>query len=346
MQGTLIKVLAVMVLLGGGVGEAKTELGIEGSRFTVNGREVFLYGISYYGGLGAPEEFIQKDLDDMQRLGINWIRVWVTWGGFGGDGALRQAQDGAAVDSEGAAREPYFSKLKGLVAECDGRGMVVDVTMHRDKSKADAPRIESMKTHRRAVETVAGALKEYRNWYLDLANERNIGDARYVSYDELKELRELVRRLDGKRLVTASQGGDIGKDELRKYIERVGVDFICPHRGRDSGSAGQTKGRTQEYLSWMKELGRVVPVHYQEPFRRGYTRGWEPKGEDFVTDVRGAKAGGAAGWCLHNGDQRDVPENRPRRSFDMRDKRLFDQLDAEEMKALRELSGPAVSRFN
>ena len=50
-----------------------TELGIAGSQFTINGKPVFLYGMSYYGGLGAKEEFVQSDLDDLQRLGFNWM---------------------------------------------------------------------------------------------------------------------------------------------------------------------------------------------------------------------------------------------------------------------------------
>lgn len=60
----------------------------------------------------------------------------------------------------------------------------------------------------------------------------------------------------------------------------------------------------------MKELGRTVPVHYQEPFRRGYTD-WQPTVEDFLTDLRGAREAGAAGWRLHNGDQHDHPNGRP-----------------------------------
>ena len=76
-----------------------------------------------------------------------------------------------------------------------------------------------------------------------------------------------------------------------------------------------------------------MPVHYQEPFRRGYGER-SPAAEDFLTDLRGACAGGAAGWCFHNGDQRDGPERRPRRSFDLRAQRLFDQLDAEELKVV------------
>ena len=80
-----------------------------------------------------------------------------------------------------------------------------------------------------------------------------------------------------------------------------------------------------------------MPLHYQEPFRRGFTRGWEPSVADFVTDFRAARAGGAAGWCLHNGDQRHVDGQRPRRSFDMRKKRMFEQLDEVEREALARL---------
>ena len=86
----------------------------------------------------------------------------------------------------------------------------------------------------------------------------------------------------------------------------------------------------------MKELGRVVPIHYQEPIRRGYAR-WNPKAEDFATDLRGAIAGGAAGWCFHNGDQRGASDGQTRRSFDLRSRRLFDQLDKQEHKAVEML---------
>ena len=60
--------------------------------------------------------------------------------------------------------------------------------------------------------------------------------------------------------------------------------------------------------------------------------------EDFVTDARGARAGGAAGWCLHNGDTRAASDGRPRRSFDLREGLLFEQLDAEERAVVERLS--------
>jgi hypothetical protein len=297
-------------------------LGIAGGRFTLDGKPAFLLGLSFYGGLGAPEEFVSKDLDDAKRLGFNWIRLWATWGAFG--------NDVSAVGLQGEPREPFLKKLVWLVGECDRRGIAVDVTLTRSKD-----RLASIETHRRGVETVVGALKRHRNWYLDLANERDVRDDRFVSAGELKVLRELVRSLDPSRLVTASFGGhDLGRESIQEGLE-IGLDFLCPHRPREKESPGQTEAATRACRSLMEGIGRTVPIHYQEPFRRGYGS-WEPRAEDFLEDLQGAVTGGAAGWCLHNGGERRGPGNEPRRSFDLRSRRLFDSLDAEERKVAAE----------
>ena len=140
--------------------------------------------------------------------------------------------------------------------------------------------------------------------------------------------------MDAGRLVTASAGNDIGREDLREYLQTVEVDFLCPHRPREAGSAAQTEAKSREYFRWMSELGRVVPLLYQEPFRRDYGK-WQPAADDFVADARGALAGGAAGWCLHNGSPKGPADGRPGRSFDLHERRLFEQLDAEELKAVQ-----------
>jgi CubicO group peptidase (beta-lactamase class C family) len=310
---------------GGNTGDSRTVLGVEGTGFTVNGKPMFLYGISYYGALAAKDEFIQSDLDDMQRFDFNWIRIWANWQAF--------EADASAVDGEGRAISAGIEKLKRLIAECDRRGMIVDVTFSRGNGVTGSPRLQTLEAHRRAVETVITALKPWRNWYLDLSNERNIRDTRYTSMEDLKALRDLARRLEPRLLITASHGGDISQNELRNYLEVAQVDFVSPHRPRDTPSLGQTGAKSKELQDWMKALGRVVPVHHQEPFRRGYAK-WNPQAEDFVRDLEAAKTGGAAGWCFHNGDRRDAPDGQPRRSFDLREQRLFDQLDEQERKAV------------
>ncbi len=306
-----------------------TVLGVDGTRFTLNGKPEFLLGFSYYGGLGASEEFIRQDLDDFQKRGFNWLRVWGTWDAF--------EHSISAFDLEGNPRKPYFEKLKWLVAECDRRGLVVDISLSRQNTtepKATAGQLPNFDAHLRAVESLCRALKTQRNWYLDLANERDVRDRRFVPADELKRLRDRVREIDPQRLVTASFGGhDLTTDDLREALMDVGCDFLARHRPRHRKSPAETEAQSRACLKLMREMNKSVPLHDQEPFRRGYTD-WQPTAQDFITDLRGAITGGAAGWCFHNGGQRGVSDEQPRRSFDLRARRLWDQLDPEERKFL------------
>jgi hypothetical protein len=310
--------------------ESKTLLQIDSARFTVNGKPTFLHGASYYGALGAKREFVVRDLDDMQRLGINWIRVWATWSAFD--------NDVSAVDDSGRARAVYMQKLKWLVAECDRRGMIVDVTLTKGEGRLGNAHVSALDKHAQALETLATELKPWRNWYLDLANEHNIRSntlaTKFVSFDDARVLRDRAKKVDPDRLVTISYVRDPSKDDIRSYLLDVEVDFLSPHRPRNRNSAGQTAGITRQYLAWMRDLGRAVPIHYQEPFRRDFSKGWQPTADDFAADLRGAVESGAAGWCFHNGDNRWGDDAQPRRSFDMRRRRLFDQLTPEELKAL------------
>jgi len=304
-----------------------TVLGIEGTRFTLDGRPAFLLGISYYAALGAPPEYVAADLADLKQAGINWIRVWATWNAFG---------DCSAVDPTGLPRQPYFTRLCDLVPAADEMGMIVDVTLTRGEM------IPDQQAHLQAVRTLSEALKRWRNVYFDVANERNIKDARHVSLEDCGELCGAIKAIDPGRLVTASHAGDIAREELAEYLQVARVDFITPHRPRNGSSAAQTEGKTREYLQWMAELGAVVPVHYQEPFRRDFGE-WQPESDGFLTDLRGAVAGGAAGWCLHNGSPRNTGrgEEGPRRSFDLGEGRgrLMEQLDEVELAVLAAMAG-------
>jgi hypothetical protein len=309
-----------------------TVLGIHESQFTLNGEPTFLLGVSYYGGLGASREFVQQDLDDLQAFGVNWIRVWATWSAYD--------HDVSAVDAQGQVREPFMQSLQWLVAECDRRGMVVDVTLTRRAGAREAVigGLADAEAHRLAVEALVGALQPHRNWYLDLANERDVRDDRYVSIEELKSLRELVRRLDPRRVVTASFGGhDLSNDDVRYSLVEAGHDVLAVHRPRHAKSPQQTEARTGDLLARMAEIHRTAPVHHQEPFRRGYAD-WEPTVDDFLTDLRGARAGGAAGWCLHNGAERTRDDGQPRRSFDLHEHRLLDQFDDVERRVLEQMA--------
>jgi len=310
-----------------------TTLSLDESRtgFLVNERPTFLLGASYYGGLGAPDDFVDRDLDELKRHGFHWIRVWATWAAFG--------HNVSAVTPVGQAREPYLSRLKQLCEKTDGLGLIVDVTLSRGNGVVGSGLLPGQEGHLEAVGLLAEELKPFRNVYFDLGNERNMGKGRHVAFDELSVLRERVGELDPGRLVTASQAGDITGQELRDYLMVAKVDFISPHRPRRAGSPEQTAERTREYFRRMQELGRLVPIHYQEPMRRGFGT-WQPEARDFFADLRNAEVGGAAGWCFHNGDERSQPDRRPRRSFDMRreEGRLFEQLEVLERTVVEKAS--------
>lgn len=312
-------------------------LSVEGDRFTLNGVPTFLLGVSYYGGLGAPEDFLRRDLDDLQRLGFNWLRVWATWDSFG--------ENVSAVDANGKGREPYLAKLRSLVEECNVRGMVVDVTLARSRRSdktAGSVHLPDLESHQQGVISIIEALKRHRNWYLDLANERDVGDDRFVGIDELRQLRNVAKRIDPNLLITASFGGhDLSRDDVRDSLQSAGHDFLSVHRPRHAESPRQTEARTRELLDLLREMKLTAPVHHQEPFRRGYAE-WEPTADDFLIDLRGALKGGAAGWCFHNGSQKTAADGQPRRSFDLRERRLFDQLDVAELKVLHRAKAAMV----
>ena len=305
------------------------EIGVRESQFTLDGRPAFLLGCSYYGGLGAGDDTLRRDLDGMKRYGFNWIRVWATWAAFD--------HDVSAVDRvTGAPRPQYVERLKRLVDECGRRGIVVNVTLSRGNGATGPERLQGIEPHRRAVGVILGALGDRRNWYVDLSNERNLQDKRFTSFQDLAVLRDVVKRRDGRRLVTASHAGEFSRRDVEEYLKIVRVDFLSVHRPRDAKSPGQTAERTKQYHDWVREVGPAVPLHYDEPFRRGFSD-WEPTAEDFWTDLTEARTAGAAGWCFHNGHERDGPGGQPRRSFDLREKGLFEQLDGEERKFLARL---------
>ncbi|MHB1456739.1 MAG: cellulase family glycosylhydrolase [Armatimonadota bacterium] len=313
-------VLVLYQMIGIASSGSTATLGIseDGSQFTINKKAIFMTGISYYGAMSIETpSFVKKDLDDMKRDGFNWIRVWMNWN--------PTDINVSVVTPDGELRKPYISRLKYLIRECNRRGMIVDVTFTRG---AD-PFPSNQTQHLECVKTFAKELKPYRNLYIDVGNERDVGDARYVSYEDMGALISAIKEIDPKRICTAS-GVPSSPEDLAKYINIGKCDFLAPHLGRDRESPSETKGKVQEFIGWMgKDNIKRVPILLQEPFRRDYGS-YQPVESDYYTDAIGGKQGGAAGWCLHNGSNR---ANTRFRSFRMTDKdgRLYDQLDEVEL---------------
>ncbi len=335
MKRRTIVVLCVAMGLTGVLGSSAYAITIgisaDGRYFTLDGVPTYLNGVSYYGATSiTTASFRTADLDDMVADGFNWIRVWGHWQWPSGTG-----EDVSVLTYNGQVREPYMTRLKALITECNSRGIIVDVSLNRD---ADGNWVgaRTQADHIACVQTLATQLLSYRNVYIDVANERDVGDDRYVSLSECGQLIDAIHAIDAGRLCTAS-GVPTSQTDLANYRNVGKLQFITPHLCRDSGCAAQTIGTVNNYNTWMTNLGWRIPIHLQEPFRRGYTT-YNPVEDDFLRDCNGGKLAGAAGWCLHNGAN---GTGAPYRSFLMSDAqgRLYAQWDSVEVNVTNTLTG-------
>lgn len=319
-------VFVLVLLLATTLPSPAVELGIKGEKFTLDGKPSFLLGISYYGGLASTGDNLRADLDDIRDHGFNWIRVWAVW------------RNASAFDAAGQPAEPHFARLVNLVRECDKRGLIVDVTFAATEHSRRLSGQERFATQWKSIEATVKALRNQRNWYLDLANERNNPGTSHVPATVLRQWRDQAKKLYPSLLITASHWNDIPMDRIGEYVDTIGVDFLSPHGDRLPEAVANRAQLTEQYRKALRDRKRVMPVMYQEPSRRDFIDGkgnkWQPSGEDLITELKNSRQGGAAGWCLHNGDNHFAADRMPLRSFDLRTERLFPQFDAEERKFL------------
>jgi hypothetical protein len=76
-----------------------------------------------------------------------------------------------------------------------------------------------------------------------------VRDKRFVSVAELTKLRGLVKQFDPRRLLTASHGSDVRRQDLKDDLQAVAVEFVCPHRPRTPASPGQTQAKSGDTSS-------------------------------------------------------------------------------------------------
>lgn len=183
---------------GGGLGLGITA---DGAGFTLDGTPTFLKGISYFGyGSGPDGPGLKLDLDAMQKCGINWLRLWVTW------------NEWSMLTREGAIVPAQATRLTAVLAELQRRGLAADLTLNRESNSGKAMKcgaqmcggLADQASHLRGVRALANLTLPFRSVYFDLANEHDVQDSRFVNHSEIRALRDVVKFVDPMRLVTAS----------------------------------------------------------------------------------------------------------------------------------------------
>ena len=242
----------------------KAELGIDGTRFLINGRPTY-EGRTYRGasieGLLFNSRMVQAIFDDecaatrelwrypdtgrwdperntaefcallpeYHRYGLLAVTVGLQGGGAIYTPEVYDAYVNSAYEADGTLKPAYFDRLARVLAAADEAGMVVLVNYFYFKQ---ATRLRDEETALRVTERVSEWLLKTgrRNVIVDVANEANAGWAQPIFHPEnVHRLIEAARgvTVDGRRLLVGTS--TIGGDALPAPRWLAAEDVTLPH---------------------------------------------------------------------------------------------------------------------
>jgi hypothetical protein len=291
--------LALALLAGWRIAEAQ-QIGIAGDKFTVDGRQTFLLGVSYFDARG----WRASDLDALAARRFNLIRVWCDWGA------------NSLFDSSGNLIGGDI--LLGLVRAAAQRGIVVDVVICAPQGTAADPTSRDT-----AVRNVVATLAGEPNAFFDVCNEHT-HVAIQMTHAEVATHVATARSVNPNAILFVScEGGHVQSDatpvpqNINEELD-AGCRLLAPHTERTSDWYLRTSARVAGIRNYLTSTGRIVPVFLDEEARRGWG-GMYPTRDQFWEAAREARDAGAAGWIFHTAA-----------GFNLTTTAFFDALDAEE----------------
>jgi len=274
-------------------------LTVDAKAFQLDGHPQFVVGVSLFDALGlaAPRD---QDLDALKSWGINLVRVWAHW-------------HEPIYLPDGTLSEPGRTRLVQLAKRLESRGLIFELVLLRPGQLPGQPfaLFTSEAARLKAVESIASALREYRNVVFDLYNEHDHGDGP-ISHRAARALRDKVKAIDPARLVTISsteyhfvsakgEVTDAGAQNLREEAgtgaEAVAVDLVAAHLPRTDDWATATGARVRALRAVLDKAGRSVPIYLSEERRADDGK---PLGAaNYARAMTEARSAGAAGWVFH-----------------------------------------------
>ena len=322
--------LAIAALVWAAAAGAQT-LGVDGDRFTVDGRPRFLLFVSYFDGMrrananrGAGD--VDTDFAYLKRAGYDGVRLMVNWQYPCGGGPTDDEQK--LFSGDGRINEPMWRVLIRFLERAAAHGLIVDVTFTRDTYEAPIP----VDAYRAAIAGVAGRLLAaggHRHVLFDIQNEYPIHG---LTAADVHGILLAVDGADPARIVTASGGGG-------DILDDPGMDVVAYHDSREGDWSEAAAARRQIEAVRKATAPQRKPIYLQEPmpFRKFHpTCGnseWPRSGFARLAASH-ARQGGAAAWTFHT-----------RQSFDLRSRTLVQILaaDADQKGELEAVSAAAGS---
>jgi len=258
------------------------KLGIQGDRFTVDGAPKFLTFVTYFGGMGAPN--VIADLHLMKTLGFDGFRIWPLLDTgpqiLNGDGSLRAGE---------------MTHFLSILDQAKQERLIVDVTFTHEHIAGLTPA-----NTRVGLANVASAMRSYENVLIDIQNERNVQDRRFLSEPDIVSIYQAIKAVDPARIVGCSEArGDAAGPAIgASFVARLGLDVTMFHETRSSD--WYTFPVQRYVISALRTNGK--PAYMQEPMTTRDTFFFYPshdRAEYFLQAIANAKLAGAAGWTFH-----------------------------------------------
>jgi hypothetical protein len=309
-----------------GAGEGEPAgLGIAGNRFTLDGEERFVLGISYFSCLYAPDAVLDHDFAVFAERGFSLVRCWVNWPIHFDTWDTESADNFVLVRADGSLDPDALAKLESIIALARDHGIVVDMTFNQDTPT------KTFAAHEAGIVAAAGALVGTTSVLFDMQNETDHNNQLpdlFMNETQALDARNAVDAVDPLRLLAASTSKTT---TLASYTLGAELDIGAYHCCRNVGTITDWAAATSEAVANTRAvLGDGVPIYMQEPNRCGTGDQYatcDGDGSEFVTAAVNAKTAGAAGWVFHT-----------TASYDLRAQSLEAQLQPTEVDALVRLA--------
>ncbi len=230
---------------------------IQGTRFLLDGQPFPLTGVSFFNAIYNPE--FNRDtatrrqwLAKFQKYGVNMIRAWAQWDNP--NGFVDAGPDRTLFTAQGTLHAPHVATLRAILADADALGMVVELALFANESRAAGIVLEPA-AQDRAVAALTTELKSHRNLVLQIWNEHD---------ERVRELLAVIKREDPTRLVTSSPGW---AGHLGDVKDNNALDFLTPHTSRMNR---HWRVAPDEIAYLLKRYNK--PVVDDEPARNGTAR--------------------------------------------------------------------------
>lgn len=288
-----------------------TTIAINGSgRFTINGVQTFLLGLTYFDGMHAR----QSDLTQFAQRGFNFLRIMLDW-----PDPTHAA--GSFFNSDGTLKTTEKATLLSFIQAASNLGIVVELVILNGSSDAY---LTTSGARTAAVQNACTYFGGESNVMFDVCNEIASQCAfatTFASWDALLDSAQAstsaIVYVSGDSGTTEGDGPalhdttDVVDTSYLTSWVGVSTDVIAPHFKGNTQWWWSKYRRVVNLRAWLDSNGHSAkPILINEDNRWGTGYGDAGAGDIpadcYISTALDAKRAGAAGWVFHSNASYDL----------------------------------------